>query len=306
MNGSAVCAPIAMEFARQHLSFDDIAAEESATGWNTDNAYKLLITGEYQEPLKLTRADVPEQTTGEGNPQSTDVPHRDSFIIASKPVDLIIATEPSIDERELAHRYDVDLLAAPIAADAFVFITHRENPVNNLSTEQVRKIYTGEITNWKEVGGSDLEIVPYQRDRNSGSQTAMESMVMHDLAMMEPKTAKVRSISMSALTEAVAAEYDNDRQFAIGYSYKYYIDKLYINKDIKILSIDGIYPDNSAILSESYPFTAYYYAVIRGADRNELGGEFLDWIQSDEGRACITQAGYCPGCGHNALLKKIK
>ena len=101
-------------------------------------------------------------------------------------VDLIIATEPSKDERILAKEKGVELELIPVVKEGFVFYVNSENKVNNLSLDQIRNIYTGDITNWKLVGGSKEDIIAYQRLKNSESQKAMISLVMNDLNMMQP------------------------------------------------------------------------------------------------------------------------
>ena len=62
-----------------------------------------------------------------------------------------------------------------------MFITHKDNPIDSLTIEQIQSIYSGKITNWNQVGGEDLEIKAYQREGNSGSQTAMEQYEPHEL-----------------------------------------------------------------------------------------------------------------------------
>jgi len=81
---------------------------------------------------------------------------------------------------------------------------------------------------------------------------------------------------------------------SIGYTYKFYIDTLYKNENIKILRIEGISPDEENIRAGRYPFTTCYYGVIRAGDENSSGGRFLDWMLSAEGQRCIKQAGYIP------------
>lgn len=137
----------------------------------------------------------------------------------------------------LAREHRVEMIVRPVCYDAFVFITHRDNPVESLTVEQIQKIYSGEITNWKEVGGGDAKIITYQREKNSGSQTAMEKLVMKGIPMLSPDTVKVE-MGMGALVEAVA-EYKNSKS-SIGYTYQYYIDKPYKNENIKVLCIEGI------------------------------------------------------------------
>ena len=86
--------------------------------------------------------------------------------------DVIIASRDiSRNEKAAAESLGVELETAPLAIDALVFIVNPKNPVKNLTADQIRKIYTGEITNWKEVGGVDHAITPYIRNADSGSRT---------------------------------------------------------------------------------------------------------------------------------------
>lgn len=90
--------------------------------------------------------------------------------------DLLLAAEPAPEvAQEL--KQEGEWLLTPFATDALVFVVNEDNPVDSLTTEQVRKIYTGQITNWKEVGGEDLDIIPFQRNSEAGSQTLMEKLV---------------------------------------------------------------------------------------------------------------------------------
>lgn len=183
------------------------------------------------------------------------------------------------------------MIIRPVCYDAFVFITHKDNPVDSLTIDQIQKIYSGEITNWKEVSGDDAKIVPYQREENSGSQTAMEKLVMKGIPMLSPDTVKVE-VGMGELVDAVA-EYKNS-QSSLGYTYQYYIDKLYKNENIKVLLVEGISSKPENLRTGAYPFTTPYYGVIRSGDEQKTGGKFLDWMLSDEGQECIAQAGYVP------------
>ena len=206
-------------------------------------------------------------------------------------VSLILVTPPSEEEKLYARRNDVTLDLTPIAKDGFVFITHKSNPVDSLTAEQIRDIYSGKITNWQEVGGKDLKIAAYQRERNSGSQTAMEQMVMEGRPMLSPISAKVY-YGMGGLIDAVA-EYE-DGPASIGYTYYYYINNLYKNDNIKVLKIDGVAPTNDNLLSGVYPFATNYYAVMRGDEPADSAARKLrDYLISPEGQDLIAMAGYC-------------
>jgi phosphate transport system substrate-binding protein len=207
----------------------------------------------------------------------------------NKRPDIVIATYPSTAELTMASNAGIGLIIKPVCYDSFVFITHRHNPVESLTVDQIQKIYSGKITNWEEVGGRNLEIVAYQREPNSGSQTAMEEWVMKGIPMIKPPKAKL-AMGMGMLIEVVAG-YENSAM-SLGYTYKYYVDRLYKSPDIKILKVNGIMPSDENVRKNSYAFIAPYNAVIRSTDVDEVGGRFLNWMLSDEGQACITQAGY--------------
>ena len=109
--------------------------------------------------------------------------------------------------------------------------------------------------------------------------------------MIPPPTIKVLG-AMNMLVDAVS-EYVNG-EFCIGYTFKYYVDILYTNDNIKVLEIDGIAPTDENIRNNVYPFCTNYFAVYRSGDVDSVAGKFVEWILSDEGQRCIAQAGYCP------------
>ena len=269
IDGSTVCVPMAVEFARQHLGFHDRTANQFVQFSTTHYAYENLM-----------------------NPTSSmqNYVHYgfDAFIEMGG-VDLVIATEPSDEELAQAESLGISFKKTPVCYDAFVFITHKDNPVDSLTVEQIKKIYTGEIKNWKEVGGKSEKIRAFQREKNSGSQTAMENLVMGGSDMIDPIEVKI-IVGMGELVDTVA-EYENETA-SIGYTYRYYIDTLYKNDNIKTIAVDGIAPTDENIRSRAYPFTTNYYGVIREGDEKSIGGQFLQWMLSDEGQKCIAQAGY--------------
>lgn len=213
-------------------------------------------------------------------------------------VDLILVTEPSKEELELAQQKGVELEVIPVVKEGFVFYVNSENKIDNLTTEQIQKIYTGEITNWKDVGGDDKAITPYQRPVNSGSQTGMLSLVMNGLNLMEP----LKENLVGTMEEIVnlVSDYKNGRN-AIGYSYYYYattmfesIDKT-VASNIKLLGIDGVEPNNKTIQDSSYPFTTAYYIVINKADgEDSLARILANQMLSARGQQVAEEAGYVP------------
>ncbi len=271
IDGSTVCVPMAVEFARQHLGFDDNNSRNFVRFSTTHYAYENLITN---------------NTDNYGN-----FTYNEEYLVEYKTnsVDLVIATHPSKDELKMAEDAGIELVMEPVCYDAFVFITHKDNPVESLTAQQVKDIYSGKIKNWKDVGGNDEKIRAFQREKNSGSQTAMERLIMGGADMIDPIEIKVVE-GMGVLVDAVA-EYENNTA-SLGYTYRYYIDNLYKNDAIKTIAIDGIHPTDENIRNKTYPYTTNYYGVIRKEDENGIGGNFLRWILSDEGQRCVGQAGY--------------
>ena len=156
--------------------------------------------------------------------------------------------------------------------------------------EQVQKIYTGEITNWSEVGGVDEPITAFQRNENAGSQTMMKKLVMDGLDMMEPEKEYVIG-EMGALIEAVRG-YDNSAG-AIGYTVYYYAKNMNMADGLKILRIDDVPPGAESFRSGAYPFLNPYY-VVMAADTPEDSpvAVLYRWILSDAGQYLVDREGY--------------
>lgn len=212
--------------------------------------------------------------------------------LLNKKADIIFVTEPSAEELQMAKDRNIELEVIPIVKEAFVFLVNVENPISSLSSQQIRDIYKGKITNWKEVGGPDTEIIPYQREANSGSQTLMEQIVMKGLKIMEPPK-KLIIEGMGELIESVA-KYDNSER-ALGYSVYYYAKSMYNRDTIKLIAIDEVSPDNRSISSGQYPFTSAYYAVIRKSEEPDSPQrKLIKWILSKEGQKIAEAAGYVP------------
>ena len=100
--------------------------------------------------------------------------------------DLLLAAEPAESIWTEKEENGFEWVMEPFAIDGLVFVVNADNPVDSLTVEQVQKIYTGEYTNWSQVGGDDVAIVPFQRNAEAGSQTMFLKLVRGDLEPMEP------------------------------------------------------------------------------------------------------------------------
>ncbi len=186
--------------------------------------------------------------------------------------DILFCASPSAEQKQYAEEKGVELIYVPIGLEAFVFFVNENNPVDNLTTKQVRGIYSGEYTNWSQVGGANRIINPVTRLEGSGSQSAMNSF-MGDVEIA-PK---------SPLAIAGAS---------IGFSFRYYMNDMVSNDSVKMLSLNGIYPSAENIRNGSYPIIAQFYAIYRADNKNENIPILIDWILSEEGQELIEKSGY--------------
>jgi phosphate transport system substrate-binding protein len=206
--------------------------------------------------------------------------------------DLILVVEPSEEDIEYAEEKNVELEYDKVVNEGFVFFVNSNNPVDSLTIEQIQKIYTGEITNWKEVGGNDEEIIAYQRPENSGSQNGMLSLVMNGLKMKEPESENIAE-SMFDIIDVVS-DYNNG-EGAIGYSYYYYANTMYVKDDVKMIKVNGVAPNNENIKNEKYPIiTAYYIVTRKNEEEDSSVVKLRDAMLSARGQKVVEDAGYVP------------
>lgn len=187
--------------------------------------------------------------------------------------DIIICAQPSDEQLAYAAEKGVELEMVPIGSDAFVFIVNDNNPVNNITIQQIQGIYSGEITNWKELGGKNVPIAAMRRNKNSGSQTALEK-IMGDIPIKPDYTALFGS--------------------PIGFSFRYYVTGMLGEGGVKILTINGIAPTAETIADGTYPIAGNIYAVYRKGETNENVYKAIDFMLSPEGQKIVEQSGYIP------------
>lgn len=212
--------------------------------------------------------------------------------LANGDSDILLVYEAADETKQELETIGTELDSTPIGNDALVFIVNEDNPVESLTTEQIRDIYMGKITNWKEVGGNDAEIVAFQRDSTSGSQSLFMKLVMKGDKPVEAPTELAPGL-MGDLIDRLA-EYNNSGN-AIGYSVYYYASYMYTQPGLKFIKVDGVMPSDETIADESYPHINPFFAAIRADEPEDSSARILrDWILSDAGTEAIKAAGYIP------------
>lgn len=186
-------------------------------------------------------------------------------------VDIIFCAQPSKKQLEYAKSKNVELELIPIGKEAFVFIVNSNNPVNSLTVEQIKNIYKGEITNWKQVDGESKPIIALQRAEGSGSQTAMLSFMNGTQMKKTPQTIFGRKI---------------------GFSFRYYVESIVNDGKLKMLSINGIEPNIENIRNDKYPIVDNFYMIYRKDNTNENINIIKEFVLSNKGQNIINQTGY--------------
>ena len=204
--------------------------------------------------------------------------------------DIIFCFGPSTDQKNMAKGKGVEFEYTPILNEAFVFFVNKDNPVSNITIQQLHDIYAGKITNWKELGGNDEEIIPYQRSEGSGSQTGLYQYVISEDEVMDPPIGG-RIPSMAGVIDVVAS-YDNAKG-GIGYSYLYFVKNQHYDENIKLLNVEGIQPSTDAIASGTYPMINTAYAIILNIQPEDSPArKIAAWCRTDKARQFSEELGY--------------
>ena len=209
-------------------------------------------------------------------------------LLAEKKTDIFIGVYPSDEQKAYAEENQTTFEYIPIGTEAFVFFVHKDNPITNLTTKQIKDIYSGKITNWKDVGGKNEKIAAFQRNEGSGSQSMLKRF-MGDTPIADAPTEMVNDL-MAGIIEQVA-DYKSKTN-SIGFSFRYYVEGIIKNPDIKMISIDGAAPTSENIRNGSYPILTPIYAVTYKENQNGNVDKLLEWILSDEGQYIINETGY--------------
>ena len=209
-------------------------------------------------------------------------------LLAEKKTDIFIGVYPSDEQRAYAEENQTTFEYTPIGTEAFVFFVHKDNPITNLTTKQIKDIYSGKITNWKDVGGKNEKITAFQRNEGSGSQSMLKRF-MGDTPITDAPTEMVNDL-MAGIIKQVA-DYKSKTN-SIGFSFRYYVEGIIKNPDIKMISIDGAAPTFENIRNGSYTILTPIYAVTYKENQNGNVDKLLEWILSDEGQYIINETGY--------------
>ena len=173
-----------------------------------------------------------------------------------------------------------DLSETKIALDAIAIITNGDNKVSNLTKEQVKDIFTGKISNWKELGGHDRPIVVVSREDGSGTREGFESIVGYGPEEL------IKSALISDGSGNIKTTVSNNKN-AIGY-----ISLGYVDKSVKSVSIDGVVPSNENVKTHKYAISRPFLLIYKDEKLTEEGQKFIDYILGEDGQKVVEKHGF--------------
>jgi phosphate transport system substrate-binding protein len=240
----------------------------------------VLLAQRWAEEYGAKHPDVSLQVTGGGSGTGISA-------LINGTTDICNASRPMTNsERDkLKQRYSSLGVEIKTAKDGISLYVNESNTVDVLTLKQIKDIYTGVITNWKEVGGQDSKIILYGRENSSGTYAYFRDFVLKG----QDYASAVQNLpGTAAVVNAVT--HDNN---GIGYGGAAFGKGVKFVKVKKDEATPGYMPDAETIKTGNYPITRYLYFYVRTRPSGPMK-EFIDWVLSAEGQAITTKVGYFP------------
>lgn len=211
--------------------------------------------------------------------------HQAWLNLADGTVDLILCIAPSEEERAYLFEKQVDVEMRLYGCDGLVFLGNSENPVKNLTQSQIKGIYRGEITNWRELGGPDQEIIAYYRDDQSGSQRFFEDLVwkgedIPDFSRLD----LIELDDMELITDTVLSD-----PYAIGFNIMSYVELEFNDPRLMLFMVDGVAPGTATLADASYAYITQAYVIINADEPKDSPARWLfNWFGCEKSQEIIS------------------
>jgi phosphate transport system substrate-binding protein len=238
----------------------------------------VILAQRWAEKYMTAHPDVTIQVTGGGSGTGISA-------LINGTTDIADASRPMkrSEMEKLKQRYSSLGVEVKVAKDGLSVYVNEANPVKELTLAQVKDIYTGKVSNWKEVGGPDSKIILYSRENNSGTYVFFKEHVLEN----EDFAARCQNLPGTAsVVNAVSKD-----KMGIGYggaAYASGIRTVLIKKDD---SSPAIAPSEETVLNDTYPISRYLYLYLKSKPTGALKA-YVDWILGPEGQDLVSQVGY--------------
>ncbi|MFJ8234829.1 phosphate ABC transporter substrate-binding protein [Ureibacillus sp. NPDC094379] len=251
---------------------------ENTTGSSNGHHYTLAISGSTSVGPLAEKLAAQYEEESEINIEVNQIGSSAGITNATSGVSEIGMSSRDLKEEEVANGLDESV----IAYDGIVVVTHPSNKVKDLTMEQVKQIFTGEVTNWKELGGDDMEIVVVSREDGSGSRDAFQEIV--DYSSGELVRSAIVASGNGNIKTTVATN-----KHAVGF-----ISFEYIDDSISTMKINGVEATAENVLNKTYKLSRPFLFVHKEENLSEQGQQFIDYILSEEGQEIVSEAGAIP------------
>lgn len=254
------------------VGFMGFMASEKITVKGSDTI--VILSQRWAERFMSANKNVSIQVTGGGSGTGISA-------LINGTTDICNASRPmkKSEIQKLKERFGTMGVEIPCAKDGITIYLNPANKVSDISVDQLKKIYTGQITNWKELGGNDAKIIMYSRENNSGTYVFFKDNIL-----------KGQDYSPSCQnlpgTAAVVNAVSKDKN-GIGYGGHGY------SSSVKICKVNGVEPNAETIASNQYPISRNLYMYVRNRPSGAMK-KFIDWTLSAEGQKIVTEIGYFP------------
>lgn len=248
------------------------AASEKITVKGSDTM--VILAQRWAERYMASNSDLTIQVTGGGSGTGITA-------LINGTTDICNASRPmkSSEIKKLKERFGTLGVEIPCGKDGITIYLNLNNPVSNLNVDQLKQIYTGKITNWKQLGGKDSKIVLYSRENNSGTYVYFKDNILKG----EDYSPSCQNLpGTAAVVNAVSKDINGIGYGGHGYS-----------KGVRMCKINNIEPTVENIGNGSYPITRYLYMYLRNRPTGAMK-KYIDWILSSEGQKIATEVGYFP------------
>jgi len=239
----------------------------------------VILAQKWAEVYMKTNAEVVIQVTGGGSGTGISA-------LINGSTDICNSSRPlkRSEMDKLKERYNTMGIEIPCAKDGITIFLHESNPVKELSLKQLSDIYSGRVTNWKQVGGPDANIKLYGRENSSGTYVFFKDEVV--------KTDYASNCQTLPGTAAVVNAVKNDKN-GIGYGGAAYAVGVKHCKVKKDDSSPAVEPTAENIKAGTYPISRYLYMYMTNRPTGEIK-TYVDWILSPAGQSLVTELGYFP------------
>lgn len=240
----------------------------------------VILAQRWAEIYMKKNPDVTIQVTGGGSGTGISA-------LINGTTDICNASRPMkpAEKQKLKLRFSTLGVEVKTAKDGIALYVNEKNPVKVLTIAQIKDIYTGKITNWKQVGGNDARIILYSRENNSGTYVYFKENVLDD----EDYSPSCQNMpGTAALVNAVAKDPNG-----IGYGGSAYakgINEVAVKADA---NSEAFLPNAQNVKEGKYPVTRFLYMYLKSKPTGAMK-EYIDWILSEEGQSIVTKVGYFP------------